>query len=103
MLKVVCSMLAAILMVVPGNINLDNRQVVANADGSVSTELSFSCEIDGLEVLLPTVVDGAIVSEDEAIEHFMSSGEHLGMFRTSEDAEVYAYWLHLRQEERYGR
>ena len=102
MLQMMCSIVAAILMVVPGNIDLDNRQVVVNTDGSVSTELSFSCEIDGLEVLLPTVVNGEIVSEEEAIEHFLSSGEHLGMFRTPEDAEVYAYLLHLRQEERYG-
>ena len=103
MLQAIVSLLAAILMVVPGNIDLDNRQVVVNPDGSVSTELSFSVEIDGLEVLLPTVVDGKIVSEDEAIDHFLASGEHLGMFNSPEDAEVYACWLHMRQEERYGR
>lgn len=101
MLQVIISLLAAILMVVPGNIDLDNRQVVASEDG-ISTELSFSVEIDGLEVLLPTVIDGKIVSEKEAIEHFMQTGEHLGMFRTPEEADVYAYWLHLRQQEKYG-
>ena len=101
MLKVIVSVLAAILMIVPGNIDLDNRQVVANGNG-FSTELSFSIEIDGLEVLLPTVIDGEIVSEEEAIEHFFASGEHLGMFRYPEAAEVYAFWLHIRQEAEYG-
>ena len=103
MLQFIVSLLASILMVVPGNIDLDNRTVVVNPNGSISTELSFSVEIDGLEVLLPTVVNGKIVSENEAIEHFFLSGEHLGMFRTPKDAEVYAYWLHMRQKERYGR
>jgi hypothetical protein len=100
-MSMICSLLAAILMVVPGNIDLDNRQAVVK-DGSISTELSFSVNIDGLEVLLPTVIDGKIVSEKEAIEHFFTSGEHLGMFRTPEEAEVYAEILHLRQEEVYG-
>lgn len=103
MLQIMCSIVAAILMVVPGNIDLNNRQPVVNKDGSISTELSFSVEIDGLEVLLPTVVNGKIVSEDEAIEHFFDSGEHLGMFESPEHAEIYASILHLRQAEMYGK
>lgn len=95
--------LLSLLMVVPGNINIDNRPVVINEDGSISTEISFSVEIDGLEVLLPTVINGGIVSQEEAIQHFLSTGEHLGMFSTPEEAEVYAYVLHLRQQEKYRR
>lgn len=102
MLQTICATLAAILMVVPGNIDLDNRQVVVNIDETISTECSFSVEIDGLEVLLPTVINGKIVSEEEAIEHYIASGEHLGIFRSPEDAEAYAYMLHLRQQEKYG-
>lgn len=102
MLRIIVAALAAILMVVPGNINLDSRQVAINVDSTISTECSFSVEVDGLEVLLPTVIDGEIVSEDEAIKHFLLSGEHLGMFRTPEAAEVYAYVLHMRQEVEYG-
>ena len=101
MLQAIISLLTAILMIVPGNIDLDNRQVVVN-NGNFSTELSFSVEIDGLEVLLPTVINGSIVSEEEAIEHFFKTGEHLGMFSSPAAAEIYAYFLHLRQEERYG-
>lgn len=86
-----------------GNIDLDNRIVVANPDGGFSTELSFSTEFDGVEVLLPTVVEGKIVSEEEAIEHFEAAGEHLGKFSSWQLAEVYAEMLHLRQEIRYGQ
>lgn len=102
MLRIVVAALAAILMVVSGNIDLDSRQAIVNADGTISTECSFSVEIDGLEVLLPTVVDGSIVSEEKAIENFYRTGKHLGMFSCSEAAELYAFWLHLRQEAEYG-
>ena len=89
--------------VVEGNIDLDSRIVLFNTDGSFSTEISFSVEIDGLEVLLPLIVNGKLVSEEEAVEHFFETGEHLGMFSSIEEAEKYAEELHLRQEERYRR
>lgn len=85
-----------------GNIDLDARIVVENADGSFSTEISFSVEFDGLQYLLPTVVNGKVVSEDEAIKHFLSTGEYLGCFETVEECDHYAEWLHCRQEEFYG-
>ena len=86
---------------VPGNIDLDNRPVVNNEDGSISTERSFSVNIDGQEVLLPTVVNGKIVSEEEAIKHYETTGEHLGKFNTPEEANAYAEQLHQEQEEKY--
>ena len=85
-----------------GNIDLDNRKVVKNADGSISTERSFSVNIDGKETLLPTVINGKIVSEDEAIDHYYKTGEHLGRFDSVEEAEAYAEALHRRQEKKYG-
>lgn len=104
--RVVSSLAAAIMLlsnpVVPGNIDLDHRIVVINLDGSFSTERSFSVNIDGLEVLLPTVIDGKVLSEDEAIDYFFKSGEHLGMFATIEEVEAYAVALHLRQEAYYS-
>ena len=86
-----------------GNIDLNNRQVVQNADGSISTERSFSVEIDGQEVLLPTVINGRIVSEDEAIDHYYQTGEYLGKFDTPEEADEYADMLHNRQNWYYNR
>ena len=86
-----------------GNIDLNNRKVVHNRDGSISTERSFSVNIDGMEVLLPTVINGKIVSEDEAIEHYYKTGEHLGKFKTVKEAEEYAEKLHNRQDWYYNR
>lgn len=103
LLLVLFSIMLAAFPCGKGNIDLNNRAVVVNADGSISTEKSFSAEFDGYEVLLPTVVDGVVVSEEEAIEHFLATGEHLGKFSSIEEAELYAELLHLRQEERYGQ
>lgn len=87
--------------VVEGNIDLDSRIVVFNKDDTFSTEISFSVEIDGLEVLLPLIINGELVSEEEAIDHFLRTGEHLGMFSSVEECEQYAEELHLQQEEKY--
>ena len=85
-----------------GTIDLNKRKVVQNKDGTISTELSFSTNIDGKEVLLPTVIDGKIVNEEEAIKHFQETGEHLGMFDTVKEAEEYAKELHNLQDEYYN-
>lgn len=85
-----------------GNIDLNNRKVVKNKDGSISTERSFSVNIDGKETLLPTVVNGKILSEDEAVDHYFRTGEHLGRFDTVKEAEAYAEKLHNRQDWYYN-
>ena len=84
-----------------GNIDLNNRIVVHNPDGSFSTELSFSVEIDNDIVLLPSIVYGRIVSDDDAIDHYIQTGEHLGIFQTVSAMEEYAQRLHERQERYY--
>lgn len=84
-----------------GNVDLDNRVIVENEDGSFSTELSITVNIDSWEVLLPTIIDGKIVSDNEAVEHFFKTGEYLGIFASTEEADEYAMWLHVRQENYY--
>ena len=85
-----------------GNIDIHNRPVVKNSDGSISTVRSMSTNIDGREVLIPTVSDdGRIMSDDEAIDNFMRTGKHLGMFDNPDDATAYAESLHNQQADEY--
>ena len=86
-----------------GNIDLNNRIVVKNSDGSISTEKSFSTEIDGKEVLLPTIINGSVVSESTAISNYNNTGKYLGKFDTVAEANAYAQQLHERQEWYYTR
>jgi hypothetical protein len=86
----------------PGNIDLNNRPVIKNLDGSISTVRSFSTNIDGNEVLLPTISpEGENWSNQQAIQNYLTTGKHLGIFSTPEDATEYALKLHKDQEQMY--
>ena len=88
---------------VPGNIDLNNRPIVRNPDGSFSTVSSMSFNIDGKEVLLPTISnDGRRLTPEEAVNQYRATGEHLGKFNTPEEATAYAQQLHKDQEGLYG-
>jgi hypothetical protein len=85
-------------MLVPGNINLQDRPRVRNADGSISTVRSVSVNLDGNETLLPTVSeDGRILSDDEAVDQYKRTGKHLGIFESAAAATKYAKKLHEDQ------
>jgi len=87
----------------PGNIDLDNRPVVKNRDGSISTVRSMSFNEDGMEVLIPTIRDdGKVMTEDEAIAHYRKTGRHLGKFATPEEATAYAKQLSASQGRQFG-
>ncbi|EHK57736.1 PLxRFG domain-containing protein [Allomesorhizobium alhagi] len=89
-------------MLEPGNIDLHNRPVVKNADGSISTVRSVSFNIGGNEVLIPTVSpDGKILSNEDALRLYKQTGQHLGKFATPEAATKYAERLHDDQAEEY--
>ena len=88
-------------LVEPGNIDLDKRKVLRQGN-VIKTEESMSIGTDRGEVLIPTVVDGKKLSEKEAIAHFKKTGQHLGIFKTPEDADKYAQALHERQGRFYG-
>lgn len=90
-----------------GNIDLNNRPVVRNSDGSISTVRSISITEGRVTVLIPTVIRdkkgrGKVVSDRDAIRHYQRSGEHLGKFSSSGDADRYAEQLHNQQAAQYS-
>ena len=89
-----------------GNIDLYDRPRYRNANGSISTVDSASYNIDGQEVLLPTVWNRNGTpyhsrNDEEILQHYRDTGEYLGKFSTVEEANDYAEKLHLEQQERY--
>lgn len=89
-----------------GNIDLYNRPQYRNADGSISTVDNTSFNIQGKEVLLPSVwmKDGKAYRSsdgDEILQHFYDTGEFLGVFDTVDAANSYAEKLHDAQDYYY--
>ena len=92
-----------------GNIDLFNRPLFRNLDGSVSTVRSMSFNDGNGEILVPTVAYNPqngkpyVMSDDEAITRYYNTGEFLGKFKTVDAANEYADRLHRQQEAIYAR
>jgi len=88
-------------MTTPGTVNLREQPKVQNPDGTISTVDSVGVNLEGEELLLPTVTpDGRHFTgtEDEvvqqAIAEYQKTGRHLGIFSSPEGASAYAQQLH---------
>ncbi len=85
-------------MITPGNINLSARPRVENKDGSFSTLKSISFGTPQGEVLIPTITpQGVQLTEDQAIEQFKQTGQHLGVYKDAESATTAAKAISERQ------
>ena len=86
-----------------GNIDLYNRPIYKNEDGTISTVDSVTFEVDGKFIVLPTIVrDGKsgarrLESDEEIWNHYVKTGEYLGEFDTLEEANGYAQKVHSAQ------
>lgn len=91
-----------------GNIDLYNRPIYKNADGTISTVDSVTFTVDGKYVLLPTIVRDEngkakrLNTDEEIFAHYKNTGEHLGEFDTLEEANAYANRLHYAQAYKYS-
>ena len=73
--------------------NLATGGYMDNDDGSFSTVRSGSINVDGREMLIPTVYDKRQVGWDEAISRARASGVDWPTFDTPEEAEAYSRWI----------
>ncbi len=80
-----------------GNINLRDRLKVQNQDGSYSTVRTIGIEADGMFINIPTVINGRVVSDQEAIRYFQQTGQHLGKFKTKKERDAAARQLSIDQ------
>ena len=88
-------------LLMPGNIDLENRPVVHNPDGTISTVRTMGANFDGKETLLPTVYGQSILSDEDAIRLYKMTGKHLGQYDTVEHADAAAQKLHEDQAKLY--
>lgn len=91
-----------------GNIDLNNRPIYHNEDGSISTvrSMSFWDDDEQKEILVPTVATdkngkAVLLTDDEAINRYYETGEYLGKFNDYKEADRYAEQLHENQDKLY--
>ena len=82
-------------LLVSGNITLTNRNIVKNDDGTIVAVRAISFNDGYNEVVIPTVINDHIVSNSVAINHYTSTGLHLGKFLSGNTIPTTTYTLAL--------
>jgi hypothetical protein len=89
---------------IAGNINLNQRPIVHNPDGSFSTVRSMSFEENGQQVLVPTIdPQGKQMNVQESIDLYHRTGQHLGKFATEAQADSASAAISARQDRHFGQ
>lgn len=90
------------LLVEPGNIDLTKRKVVHNPDGTISTEQSIGIGTPKGEAIIPTIdPTGHKMDNQTAVDLYQISGQHMGIYKTPQAADVAATQIHEQQAQRY--
>ena len=89
--------------VVEPTLSHDNRPIIFNKDGSYSTEKNIVKEIDGVSYILPTIINGEEKTEDEAVQHFLKTGEHFGGYESDAKALKAEKEMHNKTEAAYDK
>jgi hypothetical protein len=89
-------------MLEPGNIDLSKRKPIQHGGGR-ATVRSISVEMDGKHYLLPTVIGDKVVGTEEAVQYFKKTGQHLGVFGSSEAADKAGQLIHEQEAERISK
>jgi len=76
--------------------NIKNNKSVNNKDGSTSTVRTIQVDFGGVPTLIPTVYDGKILSNNEAIERARGSGVTWPTAKTHEELSAYDKQIHQR-------
>lgn len=85
-----------------GNISIRDREAIDLGNGEHGTELSITVEADGKHFVIPTIYkdkDGVTRqhTDEEAKEHFRSTGEFLHVEDDPKKAELMAFRIHDRE------
>lgn len=67
-----------------------NRPSYIDSEGGRRSEYKMGVNINGEEVLIPTVVNGRQLSGDEAVQRYKESGLHMGKYKTPTEADYYS-------------
>ena len=89
---------------IPGNLDIDNREPIEKQNGSLAliepTIIDGSGDEAGMFIIVPLITKfGQIIEPSNASSHFSKTSDHLGKFKSREDAEQYLEWLKDIEEE----
>lgn len=71
------------------------RPIAHNPDGTISTVRSITVsDENGNNYVIPTVINGRVVSNDEAIRHWQQTGETMGVSPDANAADAYSQLIH---------